>query len=85
MWPKTGIASSAPTTATGTIGALRRIADSTKPPRPNLSQAVAVLVELLGPLAALGEDEHELLLVVEQAVDVRGVRGDAAELAHRAC
>ena len=33
-WPKTGIASSAPTTATGTIGAFAFIADSTKPPRP---------------------------------------------------
>ena len=46
------------------------------------AQAVAVLVELLGALAALGEDEHELFLVVEQPVDVRGVRGDAAELGH---
>ena len=31
---KTGAASSAPTTATGTIGAFARMADSTKPPRP---------------------------------------------------
>ena len=33
-------------------------------------QPVAVLVELLGALAALGEDEHELLLVEQQPVDV---------------
>ena len=44
------------------------------------AQAVAVLVELLGALAALGEDEHELLLVVQQAVHVGRVRGDAADL-----
>ena len=39
------------------------------------AQPVAVLVELLGALAALGEDEHELLLVVQQAVDVGRVGG----------
>ena len=44
------------------------------------AQPVAVLVELLGALAALGEDEHELLLVGEQAVDVGRVRGHAADL-----
>ena len=43
-------------------------------------QPVAVLVELLGALAALREDEHELLLVVEQPVDVRRMGGDAADL-----
>jgi hypothetical protein len=32
---KIGAASSAPTTATGTIGARARIAASTNPPRPN--------------------------------------------------
>ena len=47
------------------------------------AQAVAVLVELLGALAALGEDQDELLLVVEEAMDVRGVRGDAADLRHQ--
>src|SRR3712207_833734 len=44
------------------------------------AQAVAVLEELLGPLAALGEHEHELLLVGEQALHVGRVRGHAAEL-----
>ena len=44
------------------------------------AQPVAVLVELLGRLRALGEDEHELLLVVEQAVHVGRMRGDAADL-----
>ena len=43
-------------------------------------QPVAVLVELLGALAALGEDEHQLLLVVEQPVHVGGMRGHAADL-----
>ena len=43
-------------------------------------QPVAVLVQLLGPLAALGEDEHELALVVEQPVHVRRMGGDAADL-----
>ena len=46
-------------------------------------QLVAVLVELLGALAALGEDEHELALVVEQALDVGRVGGDAADLRHQ--
>src|SRR5215211_3844102 len=44
------------------------------------AQAVAVLVELLGGLAALREDQHELLLVVEQAVHVRRVGRHAADL-----
>ena len=44
------------------------------------AQAVAVLVELLGALAALGEDEHELALVVEQAVHVGRVRRHGADL-----
>src|SRR5262249_22336616 len=43
-------------------------------------QPVALVVELLGPLAAFGEDEHELALVVEQPVNVRGMRRDAADL-----
>ena len=34
IWANTGIDSSAPTTATGTIGTCARIAASTKPPRP---------------------------------------------------
>ena len=46
------------------------------------AQLVAVLVELLGALAALGEDEHELLLVVQQAVHVGRVGGHAADLGH---
>ena len=43
-------------------------------------QPVAVAVELLGALAALGKDEHELLLVGEQPVHVRGVCGHPADL-----
>jgi hypothetical protein len=39
------------------------------------AQAVAVLVELLAALAALREDEHELPLVGEQAVDLAGCAG----------
>ena len=59
------------------LGAHRRLDEAAAAEAP---QPVAVLVELLGPLAALGEDEHELALVVEQPVDVRRVRGDAADL-----
>ena len=44
------------------------------------AQAIAVLVELLGALASLGEHEHQLLLVVEQPVHVGRVRGHAADL-----
>ena len=47
---------------------------------PEAAQPVAVLVELLGALAPLGKDEDELALVVEQAVHVGRVRGDAADL-----
>src|SRR3954454_4377312 len=47
---------------------------------PEAPQPVAVLVELLGALAALGEDEHQLALVVEQAVHVGRVGGHAADL-----
>src|SRR3954470_17703087 len=47
---------------------------------PEAAQLVAVLVELLGTLAALGEDEHELALVVEQPVHVGVVRRDATDL-----
>ena len=59
------------------LGAHRRLDEAAAAEAP---QPVAVLVELLGPLAALGEDEHELALVVEQPVDVRRVGGDAADL-----
>ena len=79
-WPKTGIASSAPTTQVGTSCASARIAASTKPAAPEAPQPVAVPVELLGALAALREDQHELALVVEQAMDVRRMRGDPADL-----
>src|SRR5829696_445091 len=47
---------------------------------PEAAQPVAVLVELLGRLPALGEDEDELLLVVEQAVHVGRVRRHATDL-----
>ncbi len=79
-WAKIGAASSAPTTQTGTSfasGAHRCVDEAAAAEAP---QPVAVLVELLGPLAALREDEHELLLVEEQPVDVGGMGGDAADL-----
>ena len=44
------------------------------------AQAVAVLVELLGAFAALGEDEHELALVEEQAMDVGRMGRHGADL-----
>jgi hypothetical protein len=44
------------------------------------AQPVAVLVQLLGGLAALGEYEHQLVLVVEQPVHVGRVGGHAADL-----
>ena len=59
------------------LGPHRRLDEAAAPEAP---QAVAVLEELLGALAPLGEDEHELALVVEQPVHVRRVRGDAADL-----
>ena len=59
------------------LGAHRRLDE---PAAAEAAQPVAVLVELLGPLAALGEDEHQLALVEEQPVDVRRVRGDPADL-----
>ena len=59
------------------LGAHRRLDEAAAAEAP---QPVAVAVELLGALAALGEDEHQLALVVEQPVDVRRVRGDAADL-----
>ena len=59
------------------LGAHRRLDEAAA---AEAAQPVAVAVELLGPLAALREDEHELALVVEQAMDVRRVRGDAADL-----
>jgi hypothetical protein len=44
------------------------------------AQAVALVEDLLRPLAPLGEDEDEGLLVAEQAMDVRRMRGDAPDL-----
>src|SRR5215203_6315015 len=58
-------------------GAHRRLDET---PAAEAAQAIAVLEELLRALAALGEDEHELLLVVEEAVDVGRVRGHGADL-----
>ena len=68
-----GIASSAPTTAMGIIGTPARMAISTKPPRPKRRQLVAVGERLDGPLGALGEDQRQLLLVVQQPVGVVGM------------
>ena len=59
------------------LGAHRRLDEA---PAAEAPQAIAVAVELLGALAALGEDQHELALVVEQPMDVRRMRGDAADL-----
>jgi hypothetical protein len=74
-----GIASSAPTTAIGTIGTPARIAASTKPPRRSGAACSGPCRASRSP-SPLREDEHELLLVVEQAVHVRRVRGHAADL-----
>ena len=61
------------------LGAHRGLDEAAAPEAP---QPVAVRVELLRPLAALGEHEHELALVVEQALDVGRVGGHAADLRH---
>src|SRR3954471_4485449 len=53
----------------------RRLDEAATPEAP---QPVAVLVELLGALAPLREDEHELALVVEQPAHVGRVCGYAA-------
>ena len=45
---------------------------------PEASELVPVADELPGGLGALGEHQHELLVVVEQPVGVVGVRGHAA-------
>ena len=76
----TGAASSAPTTQTGLQLRLRphRRLDESAAAEP--LHPVAVLDQLLGPLAALREDEHELALVVEEPVHVRRMSGDAADL-----
>jgi hypothetical protein len=44
------------------------------------AQLVAFAEDLLGALAALGEDQDELLLVEEEPLHVRRVGGDAADL-----
>ena len=59
------------------LGAHGRLHEAAAPEAP---QPVAVLVELLGALAPLREDEHELLLVEQQPVHVRRVRRHAADL-----
>ena len=82
MWAKIGIASSAPTTAIGHDRRPRAHRGLHEAAAAEAAQLVAVLVELLRALAALGEDEHELLLVVQQAVDVGRVGGHAADLGH---
>ncbi len=56
-------------------GAHRDLHESAPAEAPEL---VAVAHELAGGLGALGEHEHELPVVVQEAVRVVGVRGDAA-------
>src|SRR5215212_2247670 len=72
---KIGIASSAPSTAIGTIGTPARIAVRTKPPRP-----VALPEQLARALLALREDEHEPALVAQQPLRVGRMGGDQPEL-----
>ena len=75
MWANIGIASSAPTTRDRDDRHLRAHRRLDEAAAAEAAQPVAVLVELLGALAALGEHEHELLLVVQQAVHVGRVGG----------
>jgi hypothetical protein len=49
-----------------------------EPPQP-----VSLVVGLLGALAALGENEHELALVVEQTMDVGRMGRNAADLGNQ--
>ena len=52
--------------------------DLDEPAAAEAAELVPVAHELAGRLRALGEHEHELLVVVQEPVRVVGVRGDAA-------
>ena len=90
-WPargtlnRIGIDSSAPTTAIGTTGTPGPHGDLDEAAAAEAAQLVALGVGLARPLRALGEHEHELLLLAQQAVGVVGVGGHAAERGPTAC
>ena len=73
-----GIDSSAPTTAMGTIGHAGPHGDLDEAAPPEAAQPVALVVGLARALRALGEHEHQLVLLAEQAVGVVGVGDHAA-------
>ena len=70
--------SSAPTTAMGMIGHAGPHGDLDEAAPAEAAEPVAVGVGLGGGLGALGEDQGQLLLVVEDPVGVVGVGGHAA-------
>ena len=74
-----GIDSSAPTTAIGTIGHAGPHGDLDEAAAAEPAEPVALGVVLRRALGALGEHEHQLLLLAQQAVRVVGLRGDAAD------
>ena len=78
LFQRIGIASSLPTIAIGTIGHAGAHGDLDEAAAAEAAELVAVAHQLAGGLGALGEHEHELLVVVEEAVRVVGVRGHAA-------
>ena len=85
LFQRIGMASSLPTIAIGTMGTPAAHGDLDEAAAPEASELVAVADELAGGLGALGEHEHELLVVVEQPVGVVGVRGHAARRATTGC
>src|SRR5439155_26532671 len=62
----------------GNDGVYGQIRDLEEPAAAEAAQQVPVPVELARALHALGEDQRQLALVVEQPVGVVGVGGDAA-------
>ena len=73
-----GFVSSAPTTATGTIGVRVRRQSLMNPPRPKRCRLVALLEELADPLHPLGEDRRQRLLL-EEALGVLLAGADGAD------
>ena len=74
-----GIDSSAPTTAIGHDGHAGPHGDLDEPAPAEAAELVALAVGLARALGALGEHEHELLLLAQQAVGVVGVGEHAAD------
>ena len=69
----------------GTIGHAGPHGGLHEPAPAEALELVTVLVELARALHALGEDEDQLALVVEEPVGIVGVGGDARRPATTAC